>query len=173
MKRLVLITGVSASWKTTLWEELLRRWWNTVINFTTRPPRNKDEVDDYVFLTKEQFLFKISKWDFLEHVIYNWNFYWISRCIPKWNTFAIVEPEGRRQILECYNDGIIDWKLDTYFLDITPELQKERLTKRWDASEDIKKREKDFIGFQPTDNCEILNWEEDANILADIIEGNG
>jgi guanylate kinase len=61
---------VSASGKTTLQEELLKRDWNRPYNFTTRKPRSEEELDEYVFITKEQFFEKMEKGDFLENTNY-------------------------------------------------------------------------------------------------------
>ena len=41
-RRIVIITWVSCSGKTTLQNELLARWWNRPINFTTRKPRTEE-----------------------------------------------------------------------------------------------------------------------------------
>lgn len=167
---IVLLTGDSASWKTTLLEVLYERGWKRVINFTTRKPRSDEELDDYVFITKDQFETKLKNGDFLENVEYNWNYYAISKFIPEWDIAIIVEPNWRKQIMEAHKEWKLAWKLTTYFLSVDKELQRERLTRRWDDPVDIEKRMKD--NFKPTETCIILNWAEDTKLLATLIENN-
>lgn len=165
MNELLLITWVSASWKTTLQEELLRRWWSRPYNFTTREPRSDAELDEYVFLSKEQFLFKLKKWDFLEFTTYWWNFYWVSRALL-WNKISIiVDPIWRGQIIEKVYREKLPYKIKTVFLEIDKKTQRERLNKRWDIEEEIKKRALDFNFFYPTPNCLILDWNLNTNEL--------
>lgn len=65
--------------------------YNSSLNFTTREPRNEKELDDYVFLSKEQFLYKMEKGDFAEYTFYNGNWYGVSKFIsPK--SVLIMEP---------------------------------------------------------------------------------
>ena len=67
---IILITGVSASWKSTLQQRLVDSWeYKKPINFTTRQPRSEAEKDDYVFIDKNIFLKKLANWDFFEHTI--------------------------------------------------------------------------------------------------------
>lgn len=170
MRRIVILTWVSGSWKTSLQEELILRGWSTPINFTTRKPRNNKELDYYVFLTEKQFQIKKKHWDFLETTNYNWNNYWISKFIWDWNIVLILDVNWREEVINKFRDNNIKFK--SYYINLTPELQKERLLKRWDNKEQIKKRSNDFDLFYPTDNCEILDWSLDTKILADYIITN-
>jgi len=49
------------------------------VQFTTRQQRTKNEVDDYVFLSKRQYLDKLGNGDFAEFTEFDGNFYAISR----------------------------------------------------------------------------------------------
>ena len=183
-RRIVIITWVSASWKTTLQDELLKRWWQRPLNFTTRKPRdvnafidldndwdfNSKELDEYIFLSKENFFKKMKNWDFLENTNYWWNFYWASTFLPKWNVCIILDPVWRSQVLEYFTRRWID--VETFFIEISQELQEERLIKRLDTEKEILRRKRDFNWFSPTNKCIRLNWRMDTKILANIIEHN-
>lgn len=198
MKKLLLITWVSASWKTTLQEELLRRGWNRPINFTTRQPRdvrtileleenkknwideeeknkNEDfssrELDEYVFLTQEQFFDKLSKWHFLESTNYWGNFYAVSKHLPEGNVAIIVDPVWRAQIMEKVARELEgEYELFTAYLNISIDEQVERLEKRWTVAMEISNRLKDFIWMHPTDWCKQLDGTKDVEQLADELE---
>lgn len=185
MSRIKLITGVSASGKTTLQELLLQKWLNRPINFTTRPPRREEteiqlnsndyiwvdftaqELDEYVFLNREQFLKKLKNWDLLEWTNFNTYFYWVSNILPEGDVCIVVDPIWRSQIIQYCKQRNIEY--ETYYLEISPELQTERLNNRGDSEKSILARQKDFDWFSPTRNCTILDWAEDPEILADII----
>lgn len=164
----VIITGVSASWKTTLQQELLRRGWERPYNFTTRQSRWDWEQEEYIFLTKEAFINKISRGEFLENTNYWGNFYWVSKYLPEGKTCIVLDPVGRAQVSEYFVRNNIPFK--TFYLEISPTLQEQRLRKRKDSQEEIDKRAKDFQWFSPTNKCEILDGNTDSILLADKIE---
>lgn len=181
---IVLITWVSGSGKSTLQEEFLKRGWKRPINFTTRKPRSDEELDEYVFISKDNFMNKLKNWDFLEHVEYNGNFYWISNCFLRdsfkiwykeyeaaklWDKIVIVvEPIWRAQIIQQLSNLNVKYK--SYFLDISQDTQYKRLIKRWDWVEAAKIRANDFKYFTPTSKCIILSGEMSVKTLANIIE---
>lgn len=168
MRRIIIITWVSWSWKTTLQEELLRRWWVRPLNFTTRNPRSDLEQDEYIFLTKEQYLYKFWMWDFLENTNYWWNMYAVSKYLPEeWNICIVLDPVGRAMASEYFIRNNIEF--ETIYLDINEKIQEERFLKRWDSIEEVNKRKKDFNWFSPTNNCTILDWRTDVDILANLI----
>lgn len=183
-RRIVILTGVSASWKTTLQNELLNRWWVRPINFSTRRTRtnnaysidedwdyNSDELSEYVFIDKNTFSKKLMNWDFIESTQYWWNFYWVNKhSFLEWdrNLVVILDPAWRAQVMEVLTRLWIEY--ETYYIFIDLETQVERLRRRWDSSEEISKRKRDFDWFYPTNKCIRINGKLDANVLADIIE---
>jgi guanylate kinase len=168
-KNIVLLTWVSCSWKTTLQKELLSRGWNRPINFTTRLPRNDWELDEYVFLTREQFDFKFNKWDFLEFTNFNWNKYGVSNTLKQNTKYIIIlDAIGRSQVMEQLARKWLQPK--TFYLEISEEEQLKRLNDRGSPKEEIENRMKDRLWFHPTPNCVILNWSWSIKTLADIIE---
>lgn len=188
MNRIVLLTWVSASGKTTLQEELLRRWFNRPVNFTTRPARTEEvdlqlnsdnynwvdftapELSEYVFLTRDQFLKKLKNWDFLEWTNFNTYFYWASRFLPEWDNCIVVDPIWRSQIIQYCKQRNIEYQ--TYYLEIDEQTQLSRLTSRWETEKSVLARQRDFSWFSPTRKCTILDWTKPVNILADIISNN-
>lgn len=170
MNNLLIITWVSASGKTSIQEELLKRWWVRPINFTTRKPRSDEELDEYVFLDKDKYFIKLWKWDFLEHTNYNWNWYGVSKYLPNWNVCIVLDPVGREQVLEKIAREWLKYNVTCVYLEIDKKLQTERLNKRWDSPEQKKLRSVDFQWFSPNGNSLIFNWAEDIEVLANKIE---
>jgi len=183
-RRIIIITWVSCSWKTTLQNELLSRWWERPFNYTTRKPRDgeaflntdeegdftSNELDEYIFLKEELFYKKLRNGDFLESTNYLWNHYWVSSSLPKWNVCIVLDPVGRSQVLEHFVRRWIE--VETYYVEINKDLQKERLVNRWDDEKQIISRKRDFKWFSPTNKCIRLNGAKDADLLADLIENN-
>jgi len=181
MKRIILIVWVWASWKTTLQDELLSRWWNRPVNFTTRPPRSDDvdeldndwdytsvERDEYVFIKKKTFITKFINWDFIETTT-PWNrMYGISKYMPKGNVVIVVDPVGRDQILEHFSHKGID--VETYFMSCSKDLQEDRLINRGDDERMIAEKKRDFKWILPTAKCTIISGKKDPSDLADVIE---
>jgi guanylate kinase len=163
--KVVIITWVSGSWKSTLQQELLDRWFKRPNNFTTREIRWDYELDEYVFINEERYMFLLKEWAFLEHTNYNGNWYWVSSTLPDWNIAIVLDPVGRAQVQEKLARAWIECV--TVFLDITPELQDERLSKRWDTEEDRKRRTNDFLWMLPTTKCRVYDWNLPANEIAD------
>lgn len=172
-KRIAIITAPSWAWKTTIQNELVARGWKSPANFTTRKPRSDDELDSYVFITEEQFVAKVKNDDFIEFTNYNWNWYWISKHLDESsNVCLVLDPIWRSSALEKIYRLDLPFETNTYFLDISPQVQEERLRKRWDDENSIEERKRDFKWFSPTNNCIVVSWEQDTKIIADIIEGS-
>ena len=168
MNNLLIITWVSCSWKTTLQNELIERGWEKPINFTTRQPRSDREKDEYVFIDSKTFMRKFANGDFIEHTSFNWNYYWVSRCLPHGNTVIVLDPVGRGQIMEKMARAWVD--VTTIYLDIPTEVQRERLEERRMSVNDIRARQKDYKWFDKTKFCMEMSWEEDVSLTADKIE---
>lgn len=182
-RRLVLITWVGWIGKTTLQNILIQKyWWNKPVSFTTRPPRSEDvsavdwdgdyfsrERDEYVFLSKENFLKKLWNWDFLEMTFHDENtFYWVSRFLPDGDVCIVVDPVGRAQIMNYF---ISRWyEVETYYIEGSEKLQEERLIERWDTEKWILRKKRDFLWFSPTNKCVRLSGKKSPSELADVIQ---
>lgn len=167
---LVIITWVSASGKTTLQELMLSEWWKRPYNFTTRLPRWDYELDEYIFLSKDKFFYKLEKWDFLENTNYWWNYYGVSSNIPSGRVCVILDPVGRSQVLEKAARWLIKHRISTVFIAIDEKTQEKRINKRWDAEEEVAKRSRDFLWFSPTPVCLILDGDKKPDDLLFEIE---
>jgi len=104
---LIIIAGGSGTGKTTV-ETLLSQDPNIIklVSTTTRPSR-EGEVDgkDYYFINKEEFETELKKGRFLEHVVYDGNYYGVHGKVidlilgvQKKNGVIIVDVAGFRQI---------------------------------------------------------------------------
>jgi len=172
MKRnkMLIITGVSASGKTVLQEDMLQRGFNKPINFTTREPRYEDEVDDYVFLDEDRFIYLLRKDIFIDHTNWYWNWYGISRTMPKWDICMVLDPIWREQIAKWISRD--DYDVKFVYLDIDEKLQTKRLNTRWDSKDQRALRKKDFEWFSPSASSVVLDGAIDTNILADKIKNS-
>jgi len=181
-RRIIILTWVSCSWKTTLQTKLFENGWKKPLNFTTRKPRDEEalsavdndwdyvskELDEYIFTSNNNFLKKYKNWDFLEMTNYLWNRYWVSRVLPDWNVCIVLDPVWRSQALEFFTRIWIS--VDTYYLEISKEEQLKRLTKRGDSEKQIIGRKRDFNWFSPTNKCVRLNWTKSVEELIQIIQ---
>ena len=110
-----------------------------VVTCTTRKPRDgeKDGVD-YHFLTSEEFERLISKGAFIEFVSYNGNSYGTLKKDVEGDRKAIIlEPGGVKFFLSKLT-GVNRPKV--IFLDVPDDVLAERMLKRGDKEEDVKKR---------------------------------
>lgn len=169
VKRMITITWPSASGKTSLWEELIKLWWKTLYNYTTRPMRNDSELDSYIFLTDKQYEEKLNRGEFSEHIEYGEYQYAMSSLVPEGNVFAIVTPDGREQFFRIWERLWID-ELTSFFITIDEELRRSRLIERGDSEQEIERRMNDW--FEPTEECILINWETDSDELARVINEN-
>ena len=112
---LIIIAGGSGTGKTTV-ENLLAQDPSIIklVSTTTRSPREGEEHGkDYYFISKEEFETELEKGRFLEHVIYDGNYYGIHGKvvdlilgIQNKNGVIIVDVEGMRQIKKyCQEKG--------------------------------------------------------------------
>jgi len=176
---IVIVTAPSWAGKTTvvsyiLWEEWTK--WSKPINFTTRDIRGDEELDDYVFLTKEQFETKKENGDFAETNYYEGNYYWVSRFFERdKNYIAIMENKGRKELEEWL---IYHWyEYKKIFILVSREEVEGRMRKRWSSEEAIASRMKTFDQFTPDEGSIIINGnlplEEVVKEFKDIIEEEG
>jgi len=166
--KLLLITWVSASGKTTLQNELLERGWKRPINFTTRKPRSEREKDEYVFIDVKTFMKKFANGDFLEHTCFDGNYYWVSRYLPQGNVCIVLDPIGRAQVMEKMARAWLE--VTTLYINIPTEVQRQRLEERGCSVNELRARQKDYAWFDKTKFCMDADWEEDVQLAADKIE---
>lgn len=194
MNKIILLTWVSWSWKTTLQEHLMDKYgYVKPINYTTRKPRDKKtileleenkqwwesldetpllewftskELDEYIFCTKDQFELKMRNWDFAEFTMNYWEYYWILNQIDySKDNCIIVDPVWAAVFRKKF---LLEWReFTSVFLDISEEEQEYRLWfKRRESVETIAQRKKDFLYFKDWKYDLVLNWEEETELIA-------
>lgn len=167
----LMLTWVSGSWKTSIQIELLEKYWYTMLyNYTTREKRSDSELDNYIFITEEQFFKKLKNGDFAEFTQYNGNFYAMSKYSMKSAPICVIlEPVGREMMEKLWKE---EWReYITIFLDITPEEQESRLEWRWDSVKEIEKRKKDFEYFKSRNHDSVINvdWKSKQEVLDEVL----
>lgn len=156
---MIVIIGASASGKTEI-SRVLQNEFNYIkcITTTTRQAR-KGERDniDYHFLTKEDFLKKLSKDEFVEHTSYNDNYYGINKKDIKENSLVIVDPNGANELIRKLSN-----KAFIVYVETDKEIRKNRMIKRGDNTEIIKLRLKN--------DTEVFN--KDKLLKIDLVINN-
>lgn len=163
----IILTWISGSWKTTLMKGLLEKFpslFTKPTQYTTRPIRFENEVDDYVFLSHSQFTRKLVNWDFIEFTEYNKELYAIWRYFDetKSNIF-IAEPVGREALQRHFKLNGIPFK--TFYMKIPKEEMQLRLESRRSSIMSIKERMEDLKYFYPLPNDHLLDGTDRPEAL--------
>ena len=173
---MILLVGKTAVGKDTIQNELIKLGYNTVVSYTTRPPR-KNEVNgiSYHFITKEEFLQKEKEGYFAETTSYNVatgeTWYYGSAIQDLSNDkVMIVNPEGLKQIKKIKSLNPI-----AFFIMADEETIWNRLRQRGDNAAEARRRlnadDTDFadiildvdfcfkndLGISPTDMAEFIH----------------
>lgn len=101
---MLLLTGKTCSGKDTIKKELIKMGMESVITYTTRPPRKK-EIDkmSYHFISKDEFFYKNGQGFFAETTSYKvangdiW-YYGTAKKDLSCNKVIIVNPDGLRNL---------------------------------------------------------------------------
>ena len=133
--KIIVLLGKSGSGKNVLCEYLQELGIQKLVTHTTRKPR-QGEINGvaYHFVTKEDF----DKLNKIEQTEYAGDYYGLSRqeiekCTSE-ISYIIMDYNGAKKIKENYNDTTI------IYIHIDQEQQEERLRKRGDSEDEIKKR---------------------------------
>ena len=139
------------------------------INFTTRQPRSNTELDEYVFLTKDQFHCKEDNGDFAETTRYNGNYYGVTKFIDKTKNNVVVQtPAGREIFLQFAAENGI--KFRSVFLTLDEKTMDYRLgIKRRSSFTEIQERKRDLEVMQPTKFCAIIDGRDEVEKVAEEV----
>ena len=191
MKKLLVLAGPSAVGKTTISDEIMRQNDKFTLSrsATTRAPRGDGHDDEYVYLTRDEFLAAIESGDILEHTEYSGDLY----GTPK-SEILRAESEGKYALFILDLAGVAslresEFADDTLFVYIYDTLNtlEERLYARYmdpptvDGLTKFAKRKEqniaDYLGFDkhaPLFDLMISNAttvsETAANIIAAMSE---
>lgn len=145
-KECIILTGKSASGKTTLLDDLCaNNNYYKLITTTTRTPRvNEKENIDYYFSNNKDFENMISKNELLEYIKFEDNYYGLTKKafenIPEnKKPIVILDPEGAKNTKNIMEKE--GWKIITVFVDESLENIIERINKRDDPIKNKKRIE--------------------------------
>lgn len=171
---MIILVGASASGKTEICKALCYKYgFKKFVTTTTREQRS-NEINgvDYFFISKDEFLNKISQDRFIEYVQYNGNYYGTEKNQIDDKTVLIVEPSG----LKAFNK-LNDGHIVSFLLIARKSVRKERMIFRGDDLSQIEERLKvDDFNFNrkhvgkvdfiiPSDDSGILELAEKINQL--------
>ena len=174
---MLVLTGGTASGKTTICKELIKLGMEKIVTVTTRPMRDGEiEGDDYFFVSDEEFEQMKKDNKFIETAEYNtaygiWKYGTLYSNIKE-NGVIILNPNGIINLVKKDIDCSI-------FLIQTPiSIIKRRLIQRGDSPEEYMRRistdSKDFNSFFISAYVDYLIFNDESktveNIAHDIYE---
>ena len=134
---MIILIGPSASGKTEIAKKLISAFGYK--KFVTTATRNKrvGEIDgvDYYFISVDEFKENLANNKFIETTIYNNNYYGSYKSEMSDNKVLIVEPNGLKAFQSLNDPHII-----SFFIDSSEDDRYERMIKRGDEINDIKRR---------------------------------
>ena len=139
---MIVLTGASASGKTVTALDLQKRH-NLVkaITTTTREKRvGETNGVEYFFVTKEEFLKRLNENKFVEHSIYNGNYYGCGIDQVSDNKIVVLDPNGLHSFLKLKDKNIV-----SFLLIANENTRKERMCSRGDKKENIEQRIKNDV----------------------------
>lgn len=139
----ILLVGKSGSGKTTVANELYRRYGlSQVDSYTTRQPRVKNEVG-HIFIDDEQF--DIIMDDFVAYTEFDGNRYGATSCQVEDNQIYVIDIDGVNYFTESYCGNK---KSIVVYLDVPENICFDRICKRNSVHEANKRLENDRIAFK-------------------------
>ena len=134
---MIIIIGASASGKTEISKILQKKYnYNKCITTTTRPMRDNERNGvDYHFITKEEFIKKLKDKEFVEHSLYNDNYYGLNKHDVINNGLVIVDPRGANELIK-----ILKKEVFIVFVETSEKIRKSRMENRGDDIDSIKQR---------------------------------
>ena len=139
---MIILIGESGSGKTTILNELEKRGFKKAINHTTRPKRKTDdELNEYKFLTKDEFNKMWNDGELLQRAEFNNEFYGISTDSLKPNIACVSITDSVKDIKKRVEElEIKDVDIKTFYIYVPEEERVSRMLKRGDSKEAINKR---------------------------------
>ena len=134
---MIVLSGASASGKTEAAKMLMAKYGITkAITTTTRPMRSKEvSGKDYFFVSKEEFEKMIKEDLFVEHTLYNGNYYGSTKSQIADNRCVVIDLQG----LKSYS-ALKDKRIVTFYLSTSEEIRYKRMLERGDSVADATRR---------------------------------
>lgn len=134
---MIILTGASASGKTVTALDLQKRYGLVkAVTTTTREKRiGESNGVEYFFVSKEEFEAKLKNGHFVEHSIYNNNYYGCGIDQIDDNKIVVLDPNGLHSFLNLHNKNIV-----SFLLIADEETRRQRMVGRGDKQENIKIR---------------------------------
>ena len=134
---MIVLSGASASGKTEAAKMLMSKYGiMKAITTTTRPMRcNEVNGKDYFFVSKERFNQMIDEGLFIEHTLYNGNYYGSTKDQIADNRSVVIDLEG----LKSYS-SLNDKRIVTFYLYTSEDVRYKRMLERGDSEKDAIRR---------------------------------
>ena len=139
---MIILTGASASGKTVTALDLQKRYGLVKAVTTTTREKRVGETDgiEYFFLSKEEFLKRLADGHFVEHSLYNGNYYGCGIDQINDNKIVVLDPNGLHSFLKIKDKNIV-----SFLLIADEKTRKERMVGRGDKQENIDQRIKNDV----------------------------
>lgn len=139
---MIILTGASASGKTVTAIELQNRHGLIKAVTTTTREKRVGETNgvEYFFVSKDEFEKRLKEGKFVEHTIYNDNYYGCGVDQVKDDKIIVLDPNGLHSFKKLNNKNIV-----SFLLIADEKTRLERMTLRGDKEENIKIRIKNDV----------------------------
>lgn len=153
---MIVLVGKTASGKTLIANEMMKRGYKKIVTTTTRPMRKKEfDGIDYDFISEDDFIEKAKNHYFLEFTSYkttNGTWYYGTPLESVENakdkSIVVLNPYGCKEILSLLPDK----NITIFYIYANNNTMKKRLLKRGDTKDEIERRIKadneDFKGIE-------------------------
>ena len=134
---MIVLCGASASGKTVTALDLQKRHGLVKAITTTTREKRVGETDgvEYFFVTKEEFQKRLSENKFVEHSLYNGNFYGCGIDQVSDNKIVVLDPNGLHAFLKLKDKNVV-----SFLLIADEKTRRERMVSRGDKLENVTSR---------------------------------
>ena len=134
---MIVLCGASASGKTVTALDLQKRHGLVKAITTTTREKRIGETDgvEYFFVTKEEFQKRLAENKFVEHSLYNGNFYGCGIDQVSDNKIVVLDPNGLHAFLKLKDKNVV-----SFLLIADEKTRRERMVSRGDKAENVASR---------------------------------
>ena len=136
---MIILIGESGTGKTAILNELEKIGYEKVVNYTTRKKRNKED-NEYKFITKKELEKKWENNKLIQKAEFGNEFYGMGIESLKENVVGISIVESVEDIKNKIKELKLHINLKCFYIYTSEEIRKERMKKRGESEESIKKR---------------------------------